>query len=137
MILYIADAMEIEYPSRIALANLPTRIEKLARLSRELGGPAGATNELGIWGYIKAAQEIQEQLAAMNFKMDAIITAVGTGGTLAGLLVGRKLFNLDSTIYGVNVEGAKKCFLFTQAESSGSWGINNSLDRFPEVYRAL
>lgn len=88
------------------------RNELMEEIADELKGkerkgypiPSGATNELGIWGYIRAAQEIKEQLDEKKLKLDAIITAVGTGGVYAGLIIGKALFNLSPTIYGINIE---------------------------------
>jgi D-cysteine desulfhydrase len=65
--------------------------------------PEGGSSALGIWGYIEAAREIKNQLIERNESVDYIVTAFGTGGTVAGLAIGKKLFGLDATIIGVNV----------------------------------
>lgn len=65
--------------------------------------PEGASNELGSWGYISALREIKNQCRRMNLKPDRIVTAVGSGGTYAGLFIGAKLFGLNVRITGITV----------------------------------
>jgi D-cysteine desulfhydrase len=65
--------------------------------------PEGGSNPLGVWGYIRAAGEIGEQLKEMQLEVDVIVTAVGSGGTHAGLSIGRKLAGLPARIVGFNV----------------------------------
>ena len=65
--------------------------------------PEGGSSPLGIWGYIECAREISKQLKSFKNKPSHIVTAVGSGGTLAGLVVGKKLFGLKSNLIGVNV----------------------------------
>ncbi len=79
--------------------------------------PAGATYPVGIWGYIKAAEEIKNQIQ----DFDAIVVPVGTGGTYAGLFIGKKLFDLKCTIYGVNVEEDEEYFKNRIGEIIEKW----------------
>jgi D-cysteine desulfhydrase len=65
--------------------------------------PEGGSNELGAVGYLKAAEEIAEQLKRLKLRVDHIIMAVGSGGTYAGMLLGKFLFDLRAEIYGINV----------------------------------
>ena len=73
--------------------------------------PEGASNELGVWGYIKASWEIKKQLEKRKLKIDKIITAVGSGGTYAGLFLGSKIFNWEVQIYGFNVKDTAQIFV--------------------------
>ncbi|MBK8914111.1 MAG: pyridoxal-phosphate dependent enzyme [Phycisphaerales bacterium] len=57
--------------------------------------PTGASEPLGCWGYIRAAAELAEQLAAAGIESCDLLTAVSSGGTAAGLLLGRRLHRLD------------------------------------------
>lgn len=50
--------------------------------------PTGASEPLGCWGYIRAAHELGEQLAADGIRECDLIVAVSSGGTYAGLLLG-------------------------------------------------
>ncbi|MGD8238427.1 MAG: D-cysteine desulfhydrase family protein [Armatimonadota bacterium] len=65
--------------------------------------PSGGSNEVGLWGYVDALEEIARQTADMQLPIDCIVTAVGSGGTYAGLLLGAKLHDIGAHIVGVNV----------------------------------
>lgn len=65
--------------------------------------PVGASDEIGAMGYLYAAREIQNQCAAQQLSFDVIVCALGSGGTYAGLLLGRELFGLKGEIWGINV----------------------------------
>lgn len=65
--------------------------------------PEGASNGIGTFGYAKAVQEIVEQEKELGITFNKILTAVGSGGTYAGLFLGSKIFAPDKEIYGVNV----------------------------------
>jgi D-cysteine desulfhydrase len=79
--------------------------------------PEGASNELGVWGYIKASLEIKKQLEKMSaksmgkLKINKIVTAVGSGGTYAGLFLGSKIFDWKVQIYGINVKDTAQIFI--------------------------
>jgi D-cysteine desulfhydrase len=59
--------------------------------------PEGASNEVGMWGYLAACEELRGR------KFAAIVHAVGSGGTTAGLVAGKALFDVESPIVGVCV----------------------------------
>lgn len=65
--------------------------------------PEGASNWLGAMGYVKAAEEIRNQLDAASLHVDRIVFACGSGGTQAGLLIGKKLFGLNAALTAINV----------------------------------
>ena len=65
--------------------------------------PIGGASPIGCLGYIIGAQEIKEQLNSMGICPDVIIHASSTGGTLAGLEIGRRLFKLDVPIITMSV----------------------------------
>ncbi len=72
--------------------------------------PEGGSNALGTIGYIKAAEEITLQLQRLKTRIHKIVVAVGSGGTYAGLLIGKYLFDLQAEIYGFNVCDDKNFF---------------------------
>lgn len=53
--------------------------------------PAGASEPLGCWGYIRAAAELGEQLRAAGIDECDVVTALSSGGTFGGLLLGKLL----------------------------------------------
>jgi len=68
--------------------------------------PEGASNALGAWGYIRAAQELANDMANLPGGVNqacTIINAAGSGGTSAGLILGAKMFELNARIVSVNV----------------------------------
>jgi len=63
--------------------------------------PEGGSSEVGIFGYAHFVNELKEQTNLKKFS--GILTAAGTGGTAAGLLIGLALNNIQMKVYGVNV----------------------------------
>lgn len=63
--------------------------------------PEGGSSPLGIWGYINFIEELKLQTDIKKLK--GIITACGSGGTSAGLLIGAALNKLKLKVYAVNV----------------------------------
>jgi D-cysteine desulfhydrase len=71
--------------------------------------PEGASNGLGAFGYYQTMLEIAEQEKMLKINFDAIVIAVGSGGTYSGLLMAKKVLNHPAIIYGINV-GANKSY---------------------------
>ena len=65
--------------------------------------PEGGSNELGALGYAVAMEEIAQQLADMKLHIDVLVIAVGSGGTYAGLLLGKHFLGLKTEIWGINI----------------------------------
>jgi D-cysteine desulfhydrase len=57
--------------------------------------PAGASEPLGCWGYLRAAGELAEQLQAVGIEACDVVVAISSGGTYSGLLLGQSLFGLS------------------------------------------
>jgi 1-aminocyclopropane-1-carboxylate deaminase/D-cysteine desulfhydrase-like pyridoxal-dependent ACC family enzyme len=74
--------------------------------------PVGGHNITGCLGYVRAALELGEQIAELGLTGGRItvITACGTGGTLAGLLAGFKLLDLPVNLLGIDVGKLWKAF---------------------------
>lgn len=62
--------------------------------------PVGGSNALGTLGYAACAEEIRDQ--GMHF--DHIICAEGSGGTMAGMALGAKLFLPGTRVIGMMVD---------------------------------
>ena len=62
--------------------------------------PCGGSNALGSLGYVACAREIAEQ--GMHF--DHIVCAEGSGGTMAGMALGAKLFLPGTKVHGMMVD---------------------------------
>lgn len=65
--------------------------------------PTGASSVTGLWGYAAAWQELQQDFQAAGFLPDLLITATGSGGTLAGLAAGQKLYGGALPLAGISV----------------------------------
>jgi D-cysteine desulfhydrase len=83
-------------------------MEEVAEQHRSLGGKPyvvaeGASMPVGVWGYIEAAFEIARAEESLGVRFDAIVTAAGSGGTSAGLEIGRRLHGLKASVHTVNV----------------------------------
>ena len=62
--------------------------------------PCGGSNALGSLGYVGCAQEIREQ----GIHFDHLVCAEGSGGTMAGLALGAKLFLPGTKVHGMMVD---------------------------------
>lgn len=65
--------------------------------------PMGGASLVGTAGFIGGFTELQEQLDASEIHADYLVQATGTGGTMAGLVAGKKLLNSDTEIISVDV----------------------------------
>lgn len=63
--------------------------------------PAGGSSEVGILGYVRIFDELKNQVNMKQVK--GILTACGSGGTSAGLLVGSAVNNFNIKVFAVNV----------------------------------
>jgi len=90
--------------------------------------PTGASDGLGIWGYIAACEELQDDFREHQIDRAHIVTATGSGGTQAGLTVGVQLHDLPATVWGVCVCDNEQYFLDKVAQDARDWQR-----RFPEM----
>ncbi len=88
------------------------REEIFVRMSTELTDqgrrpyviPEGGSNGLGAWGYVRCAEELAADLAALGpQRKTTIVYAAGSGGTGAGLVLGARMVGLDARVVGFNV----------------------------------
>ena len=78
---------------------------EMDRIGQRLGVPyykipCGGSNALGSLGYVDCAREIRDQ----GTPFDYLICAEGSGGTMAGLALGAKLFLPGTAVYGMMVD---------------------------------
>lgn len=77
------------------------RAPRMKEIARELEAsgervyqiPLGASNEVGSFGMVAAFEELGIQQLEIDQQFDAIVFATSSGGTQAGLEVGKRLFN--------------------------------------------
>lgn len=88
---------------------IDARFEALAQSVRDAGGvpyviPLGGANATGALGYVRAVREMAEQFKAMDMSPpDVLVLPVGSGGTMAGLLIGCRMFWPQTRVIGVSV----------------------------------
>lgn len=95
----------------IAPTDTPRRMEIMEAVRAELAAhrrkgyilPVGASNGIGSFGYANAMKEIAEQEKALGFHFDAIVCAIGSGGTFGGMVVGHRREALPGMVYGVPI----------------------------------
>ncbi|MCI2056004.1 MAG: D-cysteine desulfhydrase family protein [Oscillibacter sp.] len=66
--------------------------------------PCGGSNPLGAVGYVNCVREFTVQALAAGIKVGHIVSATGSGGTTAGLLLGAKLFQPGVKVTGIAVD---------------------------------
>lgn len=68
--------------------------------------PVGGHNVIGCLGYVLAALEIQEQISGLGLPPEqvTVVTAVGTGGTLAGLMAGFQIIQSPIQLLGIDID---------------------------------
>jgi L-cysteate sulfo-lyase len=65
--------------------------------------PVGGSTPLGCVGFATAFLELTDQTTSMGITADHLIVATGSGGTQAGLTVGKKMARADTAIRGIRV----------------------------------
>lgn len=65
--------------------------------------PGGASNSIGALGYVNCAMELIAQANETGLVVDHLITATGSAGTQAGLVVGLKATSSDVPLLGIGV----------------------------------
>lgn len=72
--------------------------------------PVGGHSWRGALGYVRAALELEEQTRTLGIESAWMITAAGTGGTLAGLMAGSYLLGSSLRPLGIDVGGLWRGF---------------------------
>ena len=84
---------------------LDEHVRQLAeeRIGRHYHVPMGGSNGLGGLGYVRAALELEMQAHEAGVAGAWVVLAAGTGGTLAGLLVGLRLVGSELRPLGIDI----------------------------------
>ncbi|MBP8925739.1 MAG: D-cysteine desulfhydrase family protein, partial [Pseudomonadales bacterium] len=65
--------------------------------------PTGASDEIGVWGYVAASGELAMDFASNAIEPHHLVLATGSGGTQAGLTAGLRAFGLSCEVLGMAV----------------------------------
>ena len=66
--------------------------------------PYGGSNKLGAMGFVQASDELAQQTQASGIKFSHLIFASSSGGTHAGLMLGKRLFAASYQVIGINID---------------------------------
>jgi L-cysteate sulfo-lyase len=95
--------------------------------------PGGGSNRIGALGYVSCAQELMQQVDEMGLKIDRVVTATGSAGTQAGLVVGLQGTNARVPVLGIGVRLPKdrqEANVHRLAEETAEFvGVRGGIDR--------
>ncbi len=94
------------FDRKIRMKQLETELKKQGKLPYII--PTGGSTKVGALGYINCISEIMKQSNNLDISFSHLIHASGSGGTQAGLLIGKKLYSPKITIVGVGVGDPKE-----------------------------
>lgn len=114
------------YPKAQYQKHVATSFEHWQAHYRSLGGkpwciPVGASDGVGVWGYIDCARELHTDFQKVGIRPKAIVHATGSGGTQAGLSAGAVLYDLGCPVIGMAVCDSKKYFLKKVRDDLQHW----------------
>lgn len=123
---HLAGAAVSHYPLKQYVAELPALFEHwrdhyAALGSKALCIPTGASDGIGLWGYLAGAEELGEDMDAAGIDAAHWVCATGSGGTQAGLTQGAALQDRPVTVWGINVCDDEAWFLNKVAEDIADW----------------
>ena len=89
-------------------AHMNARLEERASELRKMGRvpyviPGGGSNAIGALGYVSCAQEIYDEIRALNLQVSRIVLATGSAGTQAGLIAGLRAIGSNISVTGICV----------------------------------
>ena len=106
----VSELLGVKIHRVAASSERASRMEEVARELKARGErvyqiPLGASNEIGSFGMVSAFEELGIQQLEVGQQFDAIVFATSSGGTQAGLEVGKRLFNYpDLRVLGVSAD---------------------------------
>lgn len=98
--------------------------------------PVGGSNETGLWGYIVAAEELQNDFTANEIDPAAVICASGSGGTQGGLTLGFHLLDSALKVHSIAVCDSAEYFKNKIIEDVDAWE-HKYLQQETELSQAL
>jgi L-cysteate sulfo-lyase len=106
----VAELLGVRIHTVTASSERLSRMKEVARSLEERGEkvyqiPLGASNEIGSFGMVSAFEELGIQQLEIGEQFDAIVFATSSGGTQAGLEVGKRLFHYPQLrVLGVSAD---------------------------------
>lgn len=106
----VAELLGVKIHTVAARKDRARRMKEIAETLEHSGErvyvvPLGASNEVGSFGMVAAFEELGIQQLELGEQFDAIVFATSSGGTQAGLEVGKRLFNYRNLqLFGVSAD---------------------------------
>jgi D-cysteine desulfhydrase len=99
---------ESVYCSEAEFERVGEVFDRLVREVKARGGkpyviPESGATEVGALGYLACAQELAEQQRHGGHAFDSVLITAFSGGSQAGLLMGKELFGLSAEIVGIPI----------------------------------
>lgn len=121
------------YPRERFQAELPALLEAHAQRLRSAGRrpfviPTGASDAIGVWGYVAASEELAEDFATTGIRPRHVVAATGSGGTQAGLTAGLHLQGLDCDAWGIAVCDSAEWFRNKVRTDLADWKARYEVD---------
>jgi len=99
-------------PPGLVEKSIADTIDRLVRKGRKpYLVPPGGSGPLGEISYAMAMQEMVTQSHGLGIEIDYVVTPVGSQGTLCGLILGKKMLQLDTKLIGISVNLQDTCKL--------------------------
>lgn len=89
------------------------RMEEVAASLRAAGRvpyiiPYGGSNGVGAAGYVVAMAELVGQMNSQGVKFDRCVVASSSGGTQAGMVLGKKIARFDGEVTGISIDKGER-----------------------------
>ncbi|WP_237056569.1 D-cysteine desulfhydrase family protein [Microbulbifer sediminum] len=88
--------------------------------------PTGASDGLGIWGYLAGSRELIDDCRREGFEPGHVVCATGSGGTQAGLTLGFHLAGMQTQVTGYAVCDDEAFFVRKVREDVVQWASRNN-----------
>ncbi len=101
------------------LENLRQKYDSVGRSAMVI--PTGASDGTGLWGYLAATKELEEDFSRAGIQPEYIVSATGSGGTQAGLTLGCHLYGLQAAVVGMAVCDNEEYFKNKVLQDIAQW----------------
>ena len=99
--------------------------------------PVGGSTPLGAVGYMNCVREIKEQLPQHGSEVSHIVSATGSGGTTAGLLLGARMYLPHTQVTGMGVDTDPFEDIVPELTAGAAELLGCGLDRVPGDFRMV
>ena len=99
--------------------------------------PVGGSTPLGALGYADCVREMAEQLPDYGAGLGHIVSATGSGGTTAGLLLGAKLYLPGVKVTGMGVDDDAFEEIVPRLAAGAAEILERSFDRTPDDFEMV